>query len=103
MLQSQIRSMKTGGYDVTFISYCGMSYPLGEGVERDEAIRLIRARLRSAKRRGKPVTKIAPGRWEIESRDDAGSISDNEGFLTVKAARRRYRVIFGRRVWLDAA
>lgn len=93
-----MKTMKTGGYTVKFHSYCGLTLTLGEGLEREEAAAIIRARLKRAKRQGLPVSKVGKGEWEIETPDDAGSIGDGEGILTLRATRKRYRRVFGRRV-----
>jgi len=96
---SKVRFERTGGWDVQFHTYSGMSIPFGDDVSKDEAKDIIRRRLRRAKRDGQPVTKIAPGEWEFECPDDAGMMSDDMGVLTVRPHRRPYRVILGRRVY----
>jgi hypothetical protein len=98
---TQIKSVRIEGYDILWTSYSGSSYPLGEQLTKEEASNLIRERLRLARRKGKPVAKIDKGRWEIQTPEEAGAISESEGFLTLIPCRRRYRVILGRRVWLS--
>jgi hypothetical protein len=86
-------------FDVVMLSYCGLSEVLTSDVELDDAKALILERLRRAMRRGCPVVKIGHGEWEIETPDDAASVSDREGFIKLVRHKRKYRRILGRKVY----
>jgi hypothetical protein len=98
---SRTLTRRTGTYDVTLEAYCGMSVPLGEGLDRDAVKGVVRSFLRRARRAGSPVTKIGKGRWEIETREDAVAVGDHEGVLIVRPRLERYRVILGRKIRLN--
>jgi hypothetical protein len=76
-------------FRVTFHAYCGMSFPVLDGADRDEAIATVRRRIRSAKRNGRTVSKIGKGEWEFETPEDAAGIADSDGILTVRRVHRR--------------
>lgn len=75
-------------YTVKFYTYCGMSYTLAENVDKEEAKSVVRNQITRARKNGKSVTKISPGRWEFETPDDAGMVSDNEGTMVIIRRKR---------------
>ncbi len=78
-------------YDVLFHSYCGMTTPLARGADRERVKAIVRAKLRRAKRFGQPVSRCGRLQWEFSSPDDAFMVSDSDGILSVRRARRSAR------------
>jgi hypothetical protein len=76
-------------YDVKFITYGGMVIPMESQVSYEEAKARVLRRIRYARKHlGIDPMKIARLEWEFPTPDDAGSISDNEGFLKMERVRR---------------
>jgi len=90
-------------YRVQFWGYCGMGGNAIYHDTRESARTTVARRLRAYRERARdgdtgPVVVLERGkRWEVESREDAVMISDDEGTLhldTVDATAAR-----GRRLW----
>lgn len=75
-------------YNVIMVAYCGMRYDIATNVSHDEAKAAAKRFRDKMKAHGCGVTYLGGCEWEIQTPDDAGSISDNEGFLKIKAVKR---------------
>ncbi len=75
-------------FSVLFHAYCGMTTPIATATDLETAKTCVRGMLRRAKRRGQPVHRLDRRSWEFQTRDDAGSIGDQDGILAVTRCRR---------------
>lgn len=96
-----VRKQRTGTFDVVLDSYYGMTQTIALDVERGDVVGVVRDYLRRMRREGFCVERIGKGRFEVTGGDDAGSVSDDEGIVSVRSRVRRYRVLLGRRIYLD--
>lgn len=96
-----LRYERTGNFDVTLHAYCGMNVPVAEDVDKDAAKDAVRGFLRRARRKGNPVEKLGPRRWEIQTPEDAIMVDDLEGTLAIHPRLRRYQTILGRKMYID--
>jgi hypothetical protein len=74
-------------FEIVFYPHCGDRLVLAESVDREEAGVVVRGQLLASRRLGLIVSKLSPGRWEIEGPDDAVMVSDREGILVARRCR----------------
>ena len=79
--------MQERRYDVKFLAYCGMSLPLAQKVDRDQARDCVQQYLRKAKKR-QPVTYLGDGQWECQEPEDCALVPDWAGYLIVRRSKR---------------
>lgn len=73
---------ENGGVILKFVTYSGMTVPLYEGNDIEEAKEIAEKRIARAKALEQPVNELEDGRkWEFETPEDASLISDNDGIL----------------------
>ena len=74
-----------GGYTLALHAYCGMTVPIDDDMDRDEARRAAARLVNTRRRQGFPVAVLEPGRrWEIMEPDDAVMVSDDSGILVLR-------------------
>lgn len=78
-------------FDVVLYTHTGMRVPLCEREDVATCKSRVRGYLRYCRRIGHPVYRTGKGRWEVEGRDNAWMVSDREGTLVVRRAKRRTR------------
>ena len=69
---------------VVFITFSGMKLVIAQGVDREEAQRIVIARNNHARRRGQPVAKVDWNSWEHGEEEGCGMIGDRHGYLQVQ-------------------
>jgi hypothetical protein len=74
-------------FSLKFVTYSGMTIPMGEGMDRAEARRKVQMLKRRAARLGQPHSYLGNGQWEFETPEEAAGISDMDGWLIAKASR----------------
>ena len=74
-------------FSLKFVTYSGMTIPMGEGMDRAEARRKVRMRKRRARRLGQPCSYLGHGEWEFETRENAAGISEMDGRLIAKVSQ----------------
>ena len=74
-------------FSLRFVTYSGMTIPMGEGMDKPQAKRRVQALKRRARRMGQPYSYLGNGEWEFETPEDAAAISDMDGWLIAKASK----------------
>lgn len=95
-----IRHEKLDTFSVVMSAYCGMSYKIADGVSFDDAKAITKRRVAKARQNGQTVNHLGGNKWEFEA-SETGMVTDNDGVLEIDRDYRRYRIILGRKIYLD--
>ena len=71
-------------YRIMFYAYCGMTFPIAHDVDKEDVKRIVKERIKRARKKGQPVQSLGNGEYEFQTPEDAKIIADHEGTLVIK-------------------